>query len=40
MALSGEVGELLAETRCLTDVQVHHKLADPDTRNAVAEGVR
>jgi dCTP diphosphatase len=37
MALSGEVGELLAEMQWLTDDQVHEKLADPGTRNGIEE---
>lgn len=37
MALSGEVGELLAEMQWLTDDEVHEKLADPHTRHQVEE---
>lgn len=37
MALGGEVGELLAEMQWLTDVQVHEKLADPESRNGIEE---
>jgi NTP pyrophosphatase (non-canonical NTP hydrolase) len=37
MAMSGEVGELLAEMQWLTDDQVHEKLANPESRNGIEE---